>query len=100
MPEDREAENISEDVPTGKKMNGLLNRNILFSLEQADLAKSLLQAVNQTRDVHVEAQSRWEAFLIGVGMCSGDKIVGGDFDNEDPNKRCLTVTRDNGIIGG
>ena len=57
MPEDREAENISEAVLTGEKTNGLLNRNILFSLEQADLAKSLLQAVNQTRDVHVEAQS-------------------------------------------
>jgi len=100
MLEDREAENISEAMPVEEKTNGLLNRDILFSLEQANLAKSLLQAVNQTRDVHMEAQSRWEAFLIGVGMCSGEQIVGGDLDNEDPNKRCLTVTRDNGIIGG
>ena len=100
MLENREAKDMPEYESVEGETNGLLTRDICFSLEQADLAKSLLQAVNQTRDVHVEAQSRWEAFLIGVGMCSGDKIVGGDFDNEDPNKRCLTVTRDNGIIGG
>jgi len=100
MSEDREVENMSKAMPTGEKTNGLLRRDIHFSLEQANLAKSLLQAVNQTRDVHVEAQSRWEAFLIGIGMRSGDEIVGGDLDNDDPNKRCLTVTRDSGIIGG
>ena len=100
MLENQEAENISEDAPIEEKTNGLLSRDIHFSLEQAALAKNLLQAVNQTRDVHIEAQSRWEAFLIGIGMCSGDQIVGGDLDNVDPKKRCLTVTRDNGIIGG
>ena len=96
----KKAKDISEHVPTKEKSNGLLTRDIYFSLEQADLAKSLLQAVNRSRDVHVEAQSRWEAFLIGVGMRSGDEIVGGDFDSDDPNKRCLTVTASNGIIKG
>jgi hypothetical protein len=100
MSENRETEKISEAVPTGEKTNGLLSRDIHFSLEQADLAKSLLQTVNQTRDVYIEAQSRWEAFLIGIGMCSGDEIIGGDLDSDDPKKRCLTVTRDNGIIRG
>ena len=100
MLENREAEDISEDRPTEEKTNGLLTRDIHFSLEQANLAKSLLQAVNQSRDIHIDAQSKWEAFLIGIGMCSGDEIVGGDLDNDDPNRRCLTVTRDNGITGG
>ena len=99
MPEDREAKIISEDRPTEEKTNGLLTRDIRFSLEQADLAKSLLQAVNQSRDVHIEAQSKWEAFLIGIGMCSGDEIVGGDLDSNDPNMRCLTVRTSNGIAG-
>jgi len=100
MLENKQAKDISEDVPTEDKSNGLLTRDIHFSLEQADLAKNLLQAVNQSRDVHIDAQSKWEAFLIGIGMCSGDEIVGGDLDNDDPKKRCLTVTRDNGIIKG
>ena len=100
MLENREAKDISENVPTEDKSNGLLTRDIHFSLEQANLAKSLLQAVNRSRDVHIDAQSKWEAFLIGIGMCSGDEIVTGDLDNDDPKKRCLTVTRDNGIIGG
>ena len=38
MLEDREAENISEAVPTEEKTNGLLNRDIHFSLEQVDQA--------------------------------------------------------------
>ena len=97
MPENREAKDIPEDVPIEEKTNGLLTRDIHVSLEQADLAKSLLQAVNESRDVHIEAQSRWEAFLIGIGMCSGDEIVGGDLDSNDPNKRCLTITTSNGI---
>jgi hypothetical protein len=100
MLENKQAKDISEDVPTEEKPNGLLTRDIHFSLEQANLAKSLLQAVNQSRDIHIDAQSKWEAFLIGIGMCSGDEIVGGDLDNDDPNRRCLTVTRDNGITGG
>ena len=100
MPEDREVKNIPEDVPIEEKPNGLSTRDIHFSLEQANLAKSLLQAVNRSRDAHVEAQSMWEAFLIGIGMCSGDEIVGGNFDSDDPNKRCLTVTTSNGIIKG
>ena len=100
MLENKQAKDISEDVPTEDKSNGLLTRDIRFSLEQANLAKSLLKAVNQSRDVHADAQSKWEAFLIGIGMCSGDEIIGGDLDNDDPNRRCLTVTRDNGIIKG
>jgi hypothetical protein len=99
MLENREAKDISEDVPIKDKANGLLTRDIHFSLEQANLAKGLLQAVNESRDVHIDAQSKWEAFLIGIGMCSGDEIIGGDLDNDDPNRRCLTVTRDNGVIG-
>jgi len=100
MLENREDRDISQDVPTENKSNGLLTKDICFSLEQADLAKSLLQAVNQTRNVHIEAQSKWEAFLIGIGMCNGDEIVGGDLDNDDPKKRCLTIKTSNGIIGG
>ena len=97
MLENMEAKDIPEDRPMEEKTNGLLTRDISFSLEQADLAKNLLQAVNESRDVHIEAQSRWEAFLIGIGMCSGDEIVGGDLDSNDPNKRCLTITTSNGI---
>ena len=100
MLESEEVKDISEDVPIEEKTNGLLTRDIHFSLEQASLAKNLLRAVNQSRDIHIDAQSKWEAFLIGIGMCSGDEIVGGDLDNDDPNRRCLTVTRDNGITGG
>jgi len=77
--------------------NGEVTKNIQLSLEQAGLAKNLLQAVNESRNVHIEAQSRWEAFLIGVGMCSGDEILGGDLDSDDPNKRCLTIKTSNGI---
>ena len=97
MSEDREAKIISEDKPVEEKTNGLLTRDIRFSLEQADLAKGLLQAVNESRDVHIDAQSKWEAFLIGIGMCSGDEIIGGDLDSDDPNKRCLTIKTSNGI---
>ena len=93
MPENTEA----KDTTDVHKPNGLLTRDIRFSLEQADLAKSLLQAVNESRNVHIEAQSKWEAFLIGIGMCSGDEIVGGDLDSDDPNKRCLTIKTSNGI---
>jgi hypothetical protein len=99
MLESRETKDIPEDVPMEGKTNGLLTRDICFSLEQADLAKNLLQAVNQSRDVHIEAQSRWEAFLIGIGMRSGDEIVGGDLDSDDPNKRCLTIKTSNGVAG-
>ena len=98
MSEDKQVKNISENVQTEDKSNGLLTRDIHFSLEQANLAKNLLQAVNESREVHVGAQSRWEAFLVGIGMCSGDEIVGGDLDNDDPNRRCLTIKRDNGIV--
>ena len=87
----------SEDMSTEEKPNGLLTRDIRFSLEQANLAKNLLQAVNQSRDVHIDAQSKWEAFLVGIGMCPGDEIVGGDLDSGDPNKRCLTIKTSNGI---
>ena len=100
MSEDREIENISEAGPTGEKTNGLLNRDIHFSLEQANLAKDLLQAVNESRHVHIDAQSKWEAFLIGVGLRLGDEIVGGDLDSDDPNKRRLTITTGNGITKG
>ena len=92
-----EAEDIPQDVPVKEKSNILLTRDIHFSLGQADLAKSLLQDVNQTRNIHIEAQSKWEAFLVGIGMCSGDEIVGGDLDSNDPNKRCLTIKTSNGI---
>ncbi len=98
MSKDREAKIISEDKPVEEKTNGLLTRDIRFSLEQANLAKNLLQAVNESRSVHIDAQSRWEAFLVGVGMSSGDEIVGGDLDSNDPSKRCLTVSTSNGII--
>jgi hypothetical protein len=97
MLENKEVKDIPEDVPMEGKTNGLLTRDIRFSLEQADLAKGLLHAVNESRNVHIEAQSKWEAFLIGIGMCSGDEIVGGDLDSDDPNKRCLTITTSNGI---
>ena len=80
-----------------EETNGLLTRDICFSLEQAELAKDLLRAVNETRHVHIDAQSKWEAFLVGVGMRSGDEIVGGDLDNDDPSKRCLTISTSNGI---
>ena len=98
MLKNEEVEDISEDVPTEEKTNGISTRDIYFSLEQADLAKNLLQTVNESRGAHIDAQSKWEAFLIGIGMCFGDEIIGGDLDNDDPNRRCLTVTRDNGII--
>ena len=97
MSEDREAKIVSEDRPAEEKTNGLLTRDICFSLEQASLAKDLLQAVNQSHHVHIDAQSKWEAFLIGIGMRSGDEIVGGDLDSNDPNKRCLTIKTSNGI---
>ena len=80
-----------------EETNGLLTRDICFSLEQAELAKDLLRAVNETRHVHIDAQSKWEAFLVGVGMRSGDEIVGGDLDNDDPSKRCLTISTSNGV---
>jgi len=99
MLKNEEVENISEDVPTEDKTNGLSTRDIYFSLEQANLAKTLLQNVNECRGAHIDAQSKWEAFLIGIGMQSGDEIVGGDLDSDDPNSRCLTVTRANGIVG-
>jgi|TARA_R110000824_G_scaffold4422_2_gene21359 hypothetical protein len=99
MSENREAKIISEDKPVEEKTNGLLTRDIHFSLEQANLAKDLLQAVNESRDVHIATQSKWEAFLIGVGMRSGDEIVGGDLDSDDPNERCLTIKTSNGIAG-
>ena len=95
----KKAKDISEHVPTKEKSNGLLTRDIYFSLEQANLAKNLLRAVNQSRDAHVEAQSRWETFLIGVGMCAGDEIVGGNLDSDDPNMRCLTIKASNGVAG-
>ena len=97
MSENKEIKDISGDVPTEEKTNGIATRDIYFSLEQADLAKNLLQAVNKSRDVHIDAQSRWETFLIGVGMRSGDEIIGGDLDSDDPNKRCLTIKTSNGI---
>jgi|TARA_R100001143_G_C3335847_1_gene121789 hypothetical protein len=98
MPKDREAGDISGDVPTEEKSNGLLSRDIHFSLEQANLAKRLLRDVGNARDVHIDAQSKWEAFLIGIGMCYGEEIVGGDLDNQDPNRRGLTVKSSNGVI--
>ena len=94
-----EAKDITEDVPIEEKSDISLTRDIYFSLKQANVAKDLLQAVNQTRDVHIEAQSKWEAFLVGIGMCSGDEIIGGDLDSDDPNKRRLTVKASNGIAG-
>jgi len=99
MSENREAKNIPEDALAGDETNGL-SRDILFSLEQANLAKKLLQDVNQSRNIHIEAQSKWEAFLIGVGMSNGDEIVGGDLDSDDPSRRCLTVRTSNGIAKG
>ena len=97
MSENREAKDMPEYESVEGETNGLLTRDICFSLEQANLAKDLLQAVNESRNVHIEAQSRWEAFLIGMGMRSGDEIVGGDLDSDDPNKRCLTIKTSNGI---
>ena len=99
MSKSKEATDISGDAPTGEKTNGISTRDIHFSLEQADLAKNLLQSVNECRSAHIDAQSKWEAFLIGIGMQSGDEIVGGDLDSNDPNRRCLTVSRANGIVG-
>ena len=98
MLESEEVKDIPEDVPMEEKTNGLLTRDIYFSLEQANLAKSLLQDVSQSREVHIDAQSKWETFLIGIGMCSGEEIVGGDLDNQDPNRRGLTIKSSNGVI--
>ena len=98
MSKNKEVENISGDTPTEEKTNGLSTRDIYFSLEQADLAKNLLRIVNECRGAHIDAQSKWEAFLIGIGMQSGDEIVGGDLDSDDPGSRCLTVSRANGIV--
>jgi len=92
-----EVKGISEDTSTENKPNGLSTKDIYFSPEQADLAKDLLQTVNQTRHIHIEAQSKWEAFLIGIGMCVGDEIVGGNLDSDNPNERCLTIKTSNGI---
>jgi len=97
MSENKEIKDISGDVPTEEKTNGISTRDIYFSLEQADLAKNLLQSVNGARSAHIDAQSKWEAFLIGIGMQSGDEIVGGDLDSNDPNKRCLTIATSNGV---
>jgi len=99
MLENREDKDIPEDGLMEEKTNGLLTRDIRFSLEQADLAKDLLQAVNESRNAHIEAQSKWEAFLIGIGMCAGDEIVGGNLDSDDPNMRCLTIKASNGVAG-
>ena len=99
MSKSKEVKSISGDMPTEEKTNGISTRDIYFSLEQADLAKTLLQDVNECRGAHIDAQSKWEAFLIGIGMQSGDEIVGGDLDSSDPGSRCLTVSRTNGVIG-
>ena len=99
MSKSEEAVDISGDAPIEEKTNGLSTRDIYFSIEQADLAKNLLQSVNECRSAHIDAQSKWEAFLIGIGMQSGDEIVGGDLDSDDPSSRCLTVSRANGIVG-
>ena len=99
MSKSKEVKDISGDVPTEEKTNGISTRDIYFSLDQADLAKDLLGAVNECRNAHIDAQSKWEAFLIGIGMQSGDEIVGGYLDSNDPNRRCLTVSRANGIVG-
>jgi|TARA_R110000823_G_C15529988_1_gene456727 hypothetical protein len=97
MSENREAKDMPEYESVEGETNGLLTRDICFSLEQANLAKDLLQAVNESRHVHIDAQSKWEAFLIGVGLRLGDEIVGGDLDSNDPDKRCLTIKMSNGI---
>jgi hypothetical protein len=75
-------------------------RNICLSPSQAGLAKTLLVSVNESHEVHLEAQAKWEAFLIGAGMIQGDRITGGDLDSDDPTKRCLTVESSNGLSGG
>ena len=98
MSKNKVAGDISRDAPMEEKSNGLLTRDIHFSLEQANLAKSLLREVGNARDVHIDAQSKWEAFLVGIGMCAGDEIVGGDLDNENPDRRCLTIKPNNGVI--
>jgi|TARA_R110000787_G_scaffold171798_1_gene284483 hypothetical protein len=97
MLESENVKDIPENVPTENTSNGTLTKDIYFSLAQANLAKNLLQAVNESRNVYVEAQSRWEAFLVGIGMCPGDEIVGGDLDSNESNKRCLTISTSNGI---
>jgi|TARA_R110000824_G_scaffold141087_1_gene307478 hypothetical protein len=99
MSKGKKVADISGDAPTDEKTNGISTRDIYFSLEQADLAKNLLQSVNECRSAHIDAQSKWEAFLIGIGMQSGDEIVGGDLDSNDSNNRFLTVSRTNGIVG-
>jgi len=98
MSKNKEVENISGDTPTEEKTNGLSTRDVYFSIEQADLAKNLLRIVNECRNAHIEAESKWQAFLVGIGMQSGDEIVGGDLDSNDPNSRCLTVANTNGIV--
>lgn len=74
-----------------------LTRDISLSQSQAGLAKNLLGSVNESHAVHLAAQARWEAFLIGAGMIQGDQIIGGDLDSNDPTKRCLTVQSSNGL---
>ena len=34
---------------------------------------------------------------MGIGMCSGEEIVGGDLDNQDPNRRGLMIKSSNGV---
>jgi len=92
----RKVKDATSESPIAQIPSAGLTRDICLSPGQANLAKELLGAVNQSHAEHVEAQVRWEAFLVGAGMVQGEQIIHGDLDSNDATKRCLTVRSSNG----
>tara|TARA_R110000751_G_scaffold122625_3_gene223270 strand:- start:597 stop:959 length:363 start_codon:yes stop_codon:yes gene_type:complete len=96
---DSEMKEDAGESPMAQIPSAGLVRDICLSPSQADLAKGLLQGVNDSHQAYVQAQTKWEAFLVGSGMVQGDQIIGGDLDSDDPTKRCLTVQSGDGFRG-
>tara|TARA_R110000751_G_scaffold8839_3_gene34352 strand:- start:333 stop:695 length:363 start_codon:yes stop_codon:yes gene_type:complete len=96
----KQVKDVTKDSSVTQIPSARLTRDICLSPGQADLAKKLLEGVNKSHAAHIQAQTGWEAFLIGAGMVQGEQITGGDLDSNDPTKRCLTVQSDNGVSGG
>ena len=99
MSADSKMKEDSSESPIVQIPSSASVRDICLSPSQANLAKGLLQGVNDSHQVYVQAQNKWEAFLIGSGMVQGDQIIGGDLDSDDPTKRCLTVQSGDGFRG-
>jgi|TARA_R110000823_G_scaffold300966_1_gene421825 hypothetical protein len=99
MSADSKIKEATSDSPIMQIAGAGSVREICLSVSQADLAKVLLGSVNESHAMHVQAQAKWEAFLIGSGMVQGEQIIGGDLDSNDPKKRCLTVQSGNGFSG-